>query len=90
LARANGELKNESLFISSITLSELWHGCHRATGSVLRNRLKFVKEVEAIIPVLGFAVKEALVHAEISARLAEKGQPIGAHDLVIAATALGP
>ncbi len=81
-------LEKQSLFIASITLSELWHGCHRATGSVLRNRLKFVKQVESLVPVVEFAAREALVHAEIWARLEEKGQKIGPHDLMIASTAL--
>ncbi|MCE0498725.1 MAG: PIN domain-containing protein [Methylacidiphilales bacterium] len=81
-------LGKQSLFIASITLSELWHGCHRAAGAVLRNRLKFVKQVESLIPVLEFAAEEARVHAEIWARLEEKGEKIGPHDLIIAATAL--
>jgi len=81
-------LETESLFMASITLSELWHGCHRATGAVLRNRLKFIGQVESLIPVLAFASREALVHAQIWARLEEKGQKIGPHDLIIASTAL--
>jgi tRNA(fMet)-specific endonuclease VapC len=37
--------------------------------------------------VLEFTVAAARVHAEIHAELAKKGQMIGAHDLIIAATA---
>ena len=81
-------LERESFFIASITLSELWHGCHRATSAFLRNRLKFVKQVESLIPVLEFGAEEALVHARIWADLEKIGQKIGDHDLIIAATAL--
>jgi tRNA(fMet)-specific endonuclease VapC len=80
--------EKESLFISSISLSELWHGCHRATGAVLRSRLKFVKQAESLLPVLEFGSKEALVHAKIWADLEKIGQKIGDHDLLISATAV--
>lgn len=81
-------LPNESFYISSITLSELWHGCHRATNAALPKRLKFVHEIEALVPVLEFSRSEALVHARIWANLEKTGQRIGDHDLIIAATAL--
>ena len=38
--------------------------------------------------VLNFTVAAARLHAELYAELAKKGQLIGAHDLIIAATAL--
>jgi len=81
-------LPNESFHISSITLSELWHGCHRATSTALPKRLKFVQEIETTLPVLEFSRSEALVHAKIWAGLEKIGQKIGDHDLIIAATAL--
>jgi tRNA(fMet)-specific endonuclease VapC len=80
--------RDESLFISAITLSELWHGCHRGKGARLPQRIAFVREIEAIAPVLPFAIEEALVHAKIWAHLEEAGQKIGSHDFIIAATAL--
>jgi tRNA(fMet)-specific endonuclease VapC len=81
-------LPHESFHISSITLSELWHGCHRAMIDTLPKTLKFIQEIEATIPVLEFARSEALVHARIWANLEKTGQKIGDHDLIIAATAL--
>jgi tRNA(fMet)-specific endonuclease VapC len=81
-------LSGESFFMSSITLSELWHGCHRGKELALRERFKYVQYLESKIPVLGFAVTEALVHAKIWAGLEKIGQRIGLHDLIIAATAL--
>jgi tRNA(fMet)-specific endonuclease VapC len=81
-------LANESFYICSITLSELWHGCHRASGAALQNRLKSVREIEDTIPVLEFGSEEARVHAQIWAALEKIGQSIGLHDLIIGATAL--
>lgn len=82
------DLSDELPFMSSITLSELWHGCHRGKGVALQNRLRFVQEIEAIVPVLEFSRNEALVHARIWADLEKIGQKIGDYDLIIAATAL--
>jgi tRNA(fMet)-specific endonuclease VapC len=82
------DLSNQSLFISSITLSELWHAYHRGKGLTLPRRLDFIRQIEASIPVLAFATEEALVHAKIWAELEKIGQRIGLHDLIIAATAL--
>jgi tRNA(fMet)-specific endonuclease VapC len=81
-------LPDESFHISAITLSELWHGCHRGRGPALQQRLRFVHEIEATLPILGFSRNEALIHARIWAELENRGQKIGGHDLIIAATAL--
>ena len=62
-------LSAESPFISAITLSELWHGCHRGQGPKLKKRLKFIGEIEALLPVLPFAAAEARIHAKIWADL---------------------
>jgi tRNA(fMet)-specific endonuclease VapC len=81
-------LSHESFFMASITLSELWHGYHRATGVNLEKRRAFIHDIEAGIPVLKFATEEALVHAKIWSELEITGQRIGPHDMIIAATAL--
>jgi len=44
--------------------------------------------VLATIPVLDFTLEVARTHAEILAILRSRGEVIGAHDLIIAATAL--
>jgi predicted nucleic acid-binding protein len=41
-----------------------------------------------LIPVLDFGMAEARRHAELWAGLARKGTTVGAHDLMIGATAL--
>lgn len=77
------------VYISSITALELLVGVHYAQNdSVKARRTAFVEHILASIPVLGFHVEEARVHSGLYAALAKQGQMIGAHDLMIAATAL--
>ena len=76
-------------YISAITTSELLVGVHRADSEARRlRRSSFVEGVLAAIPVLDFTLEVARIHAEILATLRSHGQVIGAHDLIIAATAL--
>src|SRR6516162_6126074 len=81
--------QSERVYISVITVSELLLGVHRADTEERRQRRSaFVEAIIAGVGVLDFAIVMARVHAEICAELAKKGQIIGAHDLLIAATAL--
>jgi len=76
-------------YISAVTVSELLVGVHRADTEARRvKRSAFVEAVLARLPVLDFTVEVARVHAGLFAALARQGQLIGAHDLIIAATAL--
>ena len=71
-----------------MSVSELLMGVHRAdTEERRQRRLAFVEAVISGVAVLDFTVPAARVHAEIYAELAKSGQMIGAHDLIIAATA---
>jgi tRNA(fMet)-specific endonuclease VapC len=75
--------------IAAVTASELLHGCHRAADPGIRaRRLAFVDALLAQVPVLPFGLAEARRHAELWAHLAREGAMIGAHDLLIGATAL--
>ena len=79
----------ESFAISAVTLSELWHGVHRAASGRRRAaREAFVRSVFDDFPVLPFDAKAAEVHARLWAQLAARGTLLGAHDLLIAATAV--
>jgi predicted nucleic acid-binding protein len=82
-----GEI-SEGVYASVVTISELLMGVHRANTEERRQRrAAFVEAIISAIGVLDFTVACARVHAEIYADLAKKGQMIGAHDLMIAATA---
>lgn len=75
-------------FISSITVSELLVGVHRAsTPARRRRRQEFVEAIIANIPSLDVTPEVARVHAEMLARLGP-AQAIGAHDAWIGATAV--
>jgi predicted nucleic acid-binding protein len=79
---------SRKVFISVVIVSELLMGVYRANPEERRQRRSiFVEAVISGVGVLDFTVAAARVHAEIHAQLAKKGQMIGAHDLIIAATA---
>lgn len=79
---------SQKVYISVVIVSELLMGVHRANTEERRQRRSaFVEAVISGVGVLDFTVASARLHAEIYADLAKKGQMIGAHDLIIAATA---
>ena len=76
-------------YISAVSASELLVGIYRADSEARRlRRSAFVEGVLATIPVLDFTLEVARAHAEMLAILTGRGEVIGAHDLIIAATAL--
>jgi tRNA(fMet)-specific endonuclease VapC len=89
---ANPELErvlgDEDRAISVITVSELLHGVHRATGAHRNRRRAFVEHLLAELHAIPITDRVARVHADVWAGPAQRGALIGAHDLWIAATAL--
>jgi predicted nucleic acid-binding protein len=84
-----GRLGQESAALAAITVSELLHGVYRANTTARRKRrAEFVEGLLERIAVLPFDLAVARTHAAIWADLARSGTLIGAHDLLIAATAL--
>ena len=79
---------DEDRAISVITVSELLHGVHRASGAQRTRRRAFVEHLLGGMRAIEITEPIARVHADIWAQLAATGQLIGAHDLWIAATAL--
>ncbi len=79
----------DALCLSAISASELLHGLHRAqTPTIAQRRKMFVEFILTLFPIMPFDIKAAHSHAAIWAELSRRGQLIGAHDLIIAATAL--
>jgi tRNA(fMet)-specific endonuclease VapC len=88
LARFLSTHPNELFFITTITASELLHGCARASDAGIRERrTKFVDDVLQDYAVLPFNLPEAREHAQLWADLEIKGTLIGERDLLIAAIA---
>ncbi len=77
------------VYISAITVSELLVGVRYADSDARKaRRSAFVESILSKIPVLSFNAEEARAHAGLFATLTRQGQMIGAHDLIIAATAI--
>jgi len=79
---------SEEVGIAAITAAELLHGVHRATPEHRGRREAFVETVLAAFPCLAFDLMAARVHAGVWAELAVAGLDVGAHDRLVAATAI--
>jgi predicted nucleic acid-binding protein len=80
---------DDEVAISAITAAELLHGIHRLGGGAKAARAEiFVEGLLTVLPILPFDLLAARTHARLSADLQAKGLSIGAHDLLIAATAI--
>lgn len=78
----------EEVGIATITASELLHGVHRASTEHRARREAFVEAVLAAFPPLPFDLLCARSHARLWANLVSTGNDIGAHDRLVAATAI--
>lgn len=79
---------SDRVYVSVIAVTELLIGVHRANSEERKQRRSlFVESIISAVEVLDFTQEIARIHAEIYAELAQSGQMIGAHDLIIAATA---
>jgi tRNA(fMet)-specific endonuclease VapC len=93
LAEVSGRLEellgpDEEVGIAAITASELLHGVHRATPEHRARREAFVEAVLTAFPPLPFGLLAARTLARIWAELAAVGRQVGAHDRLVAATAI--
>jgi tRNA(fMet)-specific endonuclease VapC len=83
------DLGDVPVAIAAVTASELLHGCYRASDAAVRlRRGAFVEAVLRDLPIMPFDLHTARRHAELWAILAKAECRIGAHDMLIAATAL--
>ena len=80
---------DEPAAMAAITASELLNGVHRAAPPRLRSRREaFVEHLLSKLPVIPFDLLVARVHSRIWADLSARGIVVGAHDLLIGATAI--
>jgi predicted nucleic acid-binding protein len=86
---AVGGFADEPAAIAAVTASELLHGVHRAASQAQRQRREsYVERLLSVLPVLPFDLVTARIHASLWASLAARGAGVGAHDMLIAATAI--
>jgi tRNA(fMet)-specific endonuclease VapC len=79
--------RNDDICIAAITAAELLTGVERADEAHRSARQEFTEGIFALVPVEDYTLEVARVHARLLAHVRREGQPRGAHDLIIAATA---
>lgn len=80
--------EDDDLVIAAITVAELLTGIELATEPHRPARREFLSGVLAALPVEPYELATAQAHSRLLAHVHRTGQKRGAHDLIIAATAL--
>jgi tRNA(fMet)-specific endonuclease VapC len=79
---------DDDVVIAAITAAELLVGVELSHAGYRQRRQAFVEEVLSSIPIEPYDLSVARAHASLLAHTRRSGHPRGAHDLLIAATAL--
>jgi tRNA(fMet)-specific endonuclease VapC len=79
---------DDDVAIAAITAAELLVGVELADGRHRHRREAFVAELLETLTVEDYTLSTARAHAHLLAHARESGRPRGAHDLMIAATAV--
>ncbi|MDO8434549.1 MAG: PIN domain-containing protein [Candidatus Binatus sp.] len=83
------QLADEEVALSAVTASELLYGWHQARNAAQRTRRSaYVEGLLARLPTVPFDLTIARVHSALTAGLDRTRRRVGAHDAMIAATAL--
>lgn len=81
-------LETDECAIAAITVAELWEGVERADAVRRARRLAFVEDVLDALTVEDYTTETAIAHGHLLAHTHRQGRPRGAHDLIVAATAI--
>jgi tRNA(fMet)-specific endonuclease VapC len=89
-ARQLGRLiaDDDDVAIAAITAAELMVGVELADGARQARRSAFVRGILDTVPIEDYDVAVAAEHARLLAHVRRTGRPRGAHDLIVAATAV--
>jgi len=79
---------DDDLVIAAVTVAELRTGIELAADTHRARRAEFLVQVLEILPVEPYDVATAEAHGRLLAHVHRTGTPRGAHDLLIAATAV--
>ena len=74
--------------VAAITIAELGVGVDLATGKRRQARNAFLDDIVETLPVISYDIDIARTHTQLLVAVRKAGRPRGAHDLIIAATAL--
>lgn len=78
----------DDIAIAAVTAAELLVGVELATTRHRERRRQFVEAVLGTIPIEDYDLAVARAHARLLAAARRAGKPRGAHDLMVAATAV--
>jgi tRNA(fMet)-specific endonuclease VapC len=81
-------LDEDGVAIAAVSVTELTVGVELATGRTRRSRSASVDDVLGLIPIIDYDLDVANAHARLLVAVRRQGRPRGAHDLLIAATAV--
>lgn len=79
---------DDDIAIAAVTAAELLAGVEMADRARRQRRSRFVEAILSTVPVEDYDLETARAHAALLAHVRSAGRPRGAHDLLIAATAL--
>jgi tRNA(fMet)-specific endonuclease VapC len=79
---------DDDLSIAAVTAAELLVGVELAGPAHRSARREFVDTLLSTVPALDYTLDVARAHAALLAHVRRTGRPRGAHDLLIAATAV--
>lgn len=87
-ARLDRALRDDDdVVMAAITAAELLVGVELAEGDRRAARSAYVDDLLATIPVEDYTLEVAVAHSRLLAHARRTGRSLGAHDLIIAATA---
>jgi tRNA(fMet)-specific endonuclease VapC len=79
---------DDDVAIATITVAELRVGVELSKGKARARRQGFLDDVLGTIPLIDYDAEVAEAHANLLVAVRQQGRPRGAHDLLIAATAV--
>lgn len=79
---------DDNAAIAAVTVAEMLVGVELSQGKQGRVRRNWIEACLATLPVEDYTIEVARVHASLIAAGRRSGRPRGAHDLIVAATAV--
>jgi tRNA(fMet)-specific endonuclease VapC len=79
---------DDDVAVAAITVAELFVGVELASPRHRRSRSGFIDQLIETVPVLAYDLAVVKAHAHLLAAVRKAGRHRGAHDLIIAATAV--
>jgi tRNA(fMet)-specific endonuclease VapC len=79
---------DDDVAVAAITVAELHVGVELSKGRTRHSRQSLVDDIVASLPIVDYDLSVARAHSQLLVAVRRLGRPRGAHDLIIAASAL--